>query len=104
MLSTLGVRALKTLALNDHQQLDLSGSLGWQHSLTAVESEEHLAFVAGGPSFAVRSAPLLRDAALVGVQASLALNASTRVNLDYNGQLGGRAKTQGVGLSLNWQF
>ncbi|PVV71671.1 autotransporter outer membrane beta-barrel domain-containing protein, partial [Pseudomonas sp. HMWF011] len=104
VLSTLGVRALKTLALNDHQQLDLSGSLGWQHSLTAVESEEHLAFVAGGPSFAVRSAPLLRDAALVGVQASLALNASTRVNLDYNGQLGGRAKTQGVGLSLNWQF
>ena len=104
VLSTLGVRALKTLALNDHQQLDLSGSLGWQHSLTAVESEEHLAFVAGGPSFAVRSAPLLRDAVLVGVQASLALNASTRVNLDYNGQLGGRAKTQGVGLSLNWQF
>ncbi|CRM65941.1 Extracellular serine protease precursor [Pseudomonas sp. 24 E 13] len=104
VLGTLGVRALKTLALNDHQQLELSGSLGWQHSLTAVESEEHLAFVAGGPSFAVRSAPLLRDAALVGLQASLALSPSTRVNLDYNGQLGGREKTQGVGLSLNWQF
>ena len=52
----------------------------------------------------MRSAPLLRAAALVGVQASLALNASTRVNLDYNGQLGGHEKTQGVGLSLNWQF
>ncbi len=104
VLGTLGLRALKTLALNDHQQLELSGSLGWQHSLSAVESEEHLAFVAGGPSFAVRSAPLLRDAALVGVQASLALSPATRVNLDYNGQLGGRAKTQGVGLSLNWQF
>lgn len=104
VLGTLGLRALKTLALNDHQQLELSGSLGWQHSLTAVESEEHLAFVAGGPSFAVRSAPLLRDAALLGVQASLALSQATRVNLDYNGQLGGRAKTQGVGLSLNWQF
>ena len=104
VLSTLGVRALKSLPLNDHQQLELSGSLGWQHSLTAVESEEHLAFVAGGPSFAVRSSPLLRDAALVGVQASLALSKTTRVNLDYNGQLGGREKTQGVGLSLNWQF
>lgn len=104
VLSTLGMRALKTVALNDHQQLQLSGSLGWQHSLTAIESEEHLAFVAGGPSFAVRSSPLLRDAALVGVQASLALSPVTRVNLDYNGQLGGREKTQGVGLSLNWQF
>lgn len=104
VLSTLGLRALKTLPLNDHQQLELSGSLGWQHSLTAVDSEEHLAFVAGGPSFAVRSSPLLRDAALVGVQASLALSKATRVNLDYHGQLGGREKTQGVGLSLNWQF
>ncbi|MBI6616348.1 autotransporter domain-containing protein [Pseudomonas simiae] len=104
VLSTLGMRALKTVALNDHQQLQLSGSLGWQHSLTAIESEEHLAFVAGGHSFAVRSSPLLRDAALVGVQASLALSPVTRVNLDYNGQLGGREKTQGMGLSLNWQF
>ncbi|PMV25416.1 MULTISPECIES: autotransporter serine peptidase EprS [unclassified Pseudomonas] len=104
VLGTLGVRALKTIALNDHQPLQLSASLGWQHSLTAVESAEHLAFVAGGPSFAVGSSPLLRDAALVGVQASLALSPAMRVNLDYNGQLGGREKTQGVGLSLNWQF
>ncbi|MBV4455562.1 MULTISPECIES: autotransporter serine peptidase EprS [Pseudomonas] len=104
VLGTLGLRALKTLALNDHQQLDLSGSLGWQHSLSAVESEEHLAFVAGGPSFTVRSAPVQRDAALLGAQASLALSPAMRLNLDYNGQLGGRAKTQGVGLSLNWQF
>ena len=104
VLSTLGLRAAKTFSLNDRQQLDVSGSLGWQHSLSAVESEEHLAFVAGGPSFAVQSSPLMRDAALVGVQASLALSKSTRVNLDYTGQLAGREKIQGVGLSLNWQF
>lgn len=104
VLSTLGVRASKTLPLNDRQQLDVSGSLGWQHSLSAVKSEEHLGFVAGGPSFAVQSSPLLRDTALVGVQASLALSKNTRVNLDYTGQLAGREKIQGVGLSLNWQF
>lgn len=104
VLSTLGLRAAKTFPLSDRQQLDVSGSLGWQHSLSAVESEEHLAFVAGGPSFAVQSSPLMRDAALVGVQASLALSESTRVNLDYTGQLAGREKIQGVGLSLNWQF
>ncbi|WP_458752913.1 autotransporter serine peptidase EprS [Pseudomonas brenneri] len=103
-LGTLGLRALKTLALNDQQQLELSASLGWQHSLSPVESEEHLAFVAGGPSFAVRSTPLQRDAALVGLKASLALNAATRVNLDYSGQLASREKNQGVGLSLDWQF
>ncbi len=103
-LGTLGLRALKTLALNDRQQLELSGSLGWQHSLTPVESEEHLAFVAGGPSFAVQSTPLQRDAALVGLKASLALGAATRINLDYSGQLGSKEKNQGVGLSLDWQF
>ncbi len=103
-LGTLGLRALKTLALNDQQQLELSASLGWQHSLSPVESEEHLAFVAGGPSFAVRSTPLQRDAALVGLKASLALNAATRINLDYSGQLASREKNQGVGLSLDWQF
>ncbi|WP_051903273.1 autotransporter serine protease [Pseudomonas fluorescens] len=103
-LGTLGLRALKTLPLNDRQQLELSGSLGWQHSLSPVESEEHLAFVAGGPSFAVRSTPLQRDAALVGLKASLALSDSTRINLDYSGQLASREKNQGVGLSLDWQF
>ncbi|MBN0980357.1 autotransporter domain-containing protein [Pseudomonas hygromyciniae] len=103
-LGTLGLRALKTLSLNDQQQVELSGSLGWQHSLTPVESEEHLAFVAGGPSFAVRSTPLQRDAALVGLKASLALSDTTRVNLDYNGQLGAKENNQGVGLSLDWQF
>ena len=69
-----------------------------------MESEEHLAFVAGGPGFAVRSTPLQRDAALVGVKASLALNAATRINLDYSGQLGAKENNQGVGLSLDWQF
>lgn len=46
----------------------------------------------------------MRDAALVGVQASLALSRDVRVNLDYNGQLASREKLHGVGLSLNWQF
>ena len=103
-LSTLGLRALKTVPLNDRQQLELSGSLGWQHSLTPVESEEHLAFVAGGPSFAVQSTPLQRNATLVGLKASLALSETTRVNLDYSGQLGAKENNQGVGLSLDWQF
>ncbi|MGY2288329.1 autotransporter serine peptidase EprS [Pseudomonas sp. SDO528_S397] len=104
VLSTLGIRGVKNLMLNDRQPLALSGSLGWQHSVSPVASQEHLGFVAGGPAFAVQSTPLLRDAALVGLQASLALSQATQVNLDYSGQLGGGQRTQGVGLSLNWQF
>ncbi|KOY02484.1 autotransporter serine peptidase EprS [Pseudomonas nunensis] len=104
VLSTLGLRALKTVNLSGQQQLDLSGSLGWQHNLSSVDSEQHLAFASGGTAFAVESSPLMRDAALVGAHASLALSRDIRLNLDYTGQLASREKSHGVGLSLNWQF
>ncbi|TFH79784.1 autotransporter serine protease [Pseudomonas kribbensis] len=104
VLSTLGVRAIKTINLSGSQTLDVSGRLGWQHSLTDIESEQHLRFASGSAPYSVESSPLVRDAALVGVQASLALSRDVRVNLDYNGQLASREKSHGVGLSLNWQF
>ncbi|VVM58152.1 autotransporter serine protease [Pseudomonas fluorescens] len=104
VLSTLGVRAIKTFNLSPAQSLDVSGHLGWQHSLSDIDSEQHLRFASGGTPYAVESSALVRDAALVGVQASLALSKDVRVNLDYNGQLASREQLHGVGLSLNWQF
>ncbi|MBX8621419.1 autotransporter domain-containing protein [Pseudomonas glycinae] len=104
VLSTLGVRAIKTFDLPSAQKLEVSGHLGWQHSLTDIDSEQHLRFASGSAPYTVESSPLVRDAALVGVQASLALARDVRVNLDYTGQLASREKQHGVGLSLNWQF
>jgi subtilase-type serine protease len=104
VLSTLGVRAIKTFNLSPGQSLDVSGHLGWQHSLSDIDSEQHLRFASGGTPYSVESSALVRDAALVGVQASLALSKDVRVNLDYHGQLANREKLHGVGLSLNWQF
>nr|BAA36467.1 serine protease homologue [Pseudomonas fluorescens] len=104
VLSTLGVRALKTLNVSDHQQLELSGTLGWQHNLSSIDSERHLAFASGSPSFSVESSPMVRDAALVGARVSLALSKDAKVNLDYNGLLASKEKVHGVGLSLDWAF
>ncbi|WP_247267438.1 MULTISPECIES: autotransporter serine peptidase EprS [Pseudomonas] len=104
VLSTLGVRAVKRFNLSTQQALDVSGHLGWQHSLSDIDAEQHLRFASGSTPYAVGSSALVRDAALVGVQASLALSKDVRVNLDYNGQLANREKSHGVGLSLNWQF
>ncbi|RON61730.1 autotransporter outer membrane beta-barrel domain-containing protein [Pseudomonas fluorescens] len=104
VLSTLGVRVLKTFNLSAQQSLDVSGHLGWQHSLSAIDSGQHLRFASSGTPYSVESSALLRDAALVGAQASLALSKDVRVNLDYTGQLASREKSHGVGLSLNWQF
>ncbi|MBB6152924.1 subtilase-type serine protease [Pseudomonas sp. JAI115] len=104
VLSTLGVRAVKRFNLPTQQALDVSGHLGWQHSLSDIDAEQHLRFASGSTPYSVESSALVRDAALVGVQASLALSNDVRVNLDYNGQLANREKSHGVGLSLNWQF
>ncbi|WP_095077087.1 autotransporter serine protease [Pseudomonas sp. Irchel s3h17] len=104
VLGTLGVRALKTINLSGQQALDLAGTLGWQHTLSGTDSQDHLAFASGGPTFAVESTPLARDAALVGVQAGLALARDVRLNLDYSGRLASDESSHGVGLSLNWQF
>ena len=104
VLSTLGVRALKTVAISDRHKVDLSGSLGWQHNLSDTDSSQHLAFAAGGSSFGIESSPLVRDAALVGAHARVALSKEASVSLDYSGQLASREKSHGVGLSLNWQF
>lgn len=104
VLSTLGVRALKTFNLSDHQALDVSGTLGWQHNLSATDSARHLAFASGSTTFAVESSPMVRDAALVGARASLALSKDARLNVDYNGLLASKEKIHGVGLSLDWAF
>lgn len=103
-LGTLGVRAMTRIALTDRQAFDLAGSLGWQHDLSGIDSEQHLAFASGGDRFAIESAPLVRDAALVGVHASLALSEAASVSLNYSGQLAAREKSHGVGLSLDWRF
>jgi subtilase-type serine protease len=104
VLSTLGLRASKAIALSDQQQLELSGTLGWQHNLGNTRSEDHLAFVNGNTAFSVQSVSMDRNAAVVGARAGWALGRDTRLNLDYNGLLGSREKDHGLGLTLDWQF
>jgi subtilase-type serine protease len=104
VLSTLGLRASKVLALSDKQQLELSGTLGWQHNLSSTQSEDHLAFANGNTAFSVQSVSLDRNAAVIGARAGLAVAQDVRVSLDYNGLIGSNEKDHGVGLRLDWQF
>ncbi|KAA0987163.1 autotransporter serine protease [Pseudomonas sp. ANT_J28] len=104
VLSTLGLRASKAIALSDKQQLELSGTLGWQHNLSNTRSEDHLAFANGNTAFSVQSVSLDRNAAVVGARAGLAVAQDVRLSLDYNGLLGSNEKDHGVGLTLDWQF
>ncbi|NBF11254.1 autotransporter domain-containing protein [Pseudomonas sp. Fl4BN1] len=103
-LSTLGMRAGQRLPLANGQALELSATLGWQHNLSATGSDQHLAFAAGGGEYNVQSLSLERDAAVIGARAGVALGRGARVNLDYNGVLGSKDKSHGVGLTLDWAF
>lgn len=103
-LSTLGMRAGKQLQLSGGQTVELSATLGWQHNLSSTGSDQHLAFAGQGDAYKVQALSLDRDAAVVGARAGISLGRQARVNLDYNGLLGSRDKSHGVGLSLDWAF
>ncbi|CRI55396.1 membrane protein [Pseudomonas sp. CCOS 191] len=103
-LSTLGMRVGKQLQLSSGQALELSATLGWQHNLSSTGADQHLAFAGQGDTYKVQALSLDRDAAVVGARAGIAVGRQARVNLDYNGLLGSRDKSHGVGLTLDWAF
>lgn len=103
-LSTLGMRAGKQLQLSSGQAVELAATLGWQHNLSSTGADQHLAFAGQGDTYKVQALSLDRDAAVVGARVGIALSRQARVNLDYNGLLGSRDKSHGVGLTLDWAF
>lgn len=103
-LSTLGMRAGKQLQLSSGQAVELAATLGWQHNLSSTGADQHLAFAGQGDTYKVQALSLDRHAAVVGARVGIALSREARVNLDYNGLLGSRDKSHGVGLTLDWAF
>ncbi|MBH9330989.1 autotransporter domain-containing protein [Pseudomonas aeruginosa] len=102
--TTLGLRAKRHFELDAERRLALSSTLGWRHNLSDTTPQRHLAFASGSQPFSVESVALSRDAALLGVDASLAVNREVSVRLGYNGLLGSREKDHGVGLAVDWRF
>ncbi|HCE8279668.1 TPA: autotransporter domain-containing protein [Pseudomonas aeruginosa] len=102
--TTLGLHAKRHFELDAGRRLALSGTLGWRHNLSDTTPQRHLAFASGSQPFSVESVALSRDAALLGVDASLAVNREVSVRLGYNGLLGSREKDHGVGLAVDWRF
>ncbi|MCO7520480.1 MULTISPECIES: autotransporter serine protease [unclassified Pseudomonas] len=103
-LSTLGLRGRQQWQLGPQQDLQLAASIGWQHRLSGTQDSEHLAFAGSDQAFRVHTAPALRDAALVGLQARLGLARDLDLSLDYQGRLASREQQHGAGLSLQWRF
>ncbi|WP_407655474.1 autotransporter domain-containing protein [Burkholderia alba] len=102
--STLGVRGATGLALTSALQLTLEGSAGWQHALTSGRPVGSLAFATGSSVFTVSSVPVAKDAAVVSLNAGLALGRNGRLSVGYSGSLASRQSDHAVQGSLNWKF
>ena len=103
-IATLGVRGSVPLMTGDRIQLALRGGLGWRHASATSRLKRQLGFVAGGVPFAVRGAPIARDA--LGVQAGIDIDMGPKAKLSvlYDGQLAAGASDNGARLNLSLRF
>ena len=103
-IAMLGVRGSVPLMTGDRIRLALRGGLGWRHAFGNITPEAQLGFVAGGAPFAVRGAPIARDA--LGVQAGIDIDMGPKAKLSvlYDGQLAAGANDNGARLNLSLRF
>jgi outer membrane autotransporter protein len=97
--STVGARAAWQIA----SHLDLHGELDWQHAFGDTMPERTLQFVAGGPTFTERGAPVAKNAGLGKI--GLGWHAGrTSIDADYEGLSGGGVKDEAAKLSISVVF
>jgi outer membrane autotransporter protein len=78
-------------------------SAGWLHAIGDVSPDTSLRF-AGGSAFKTQTAPLARDAAVLGAGVDYLIGQQTTLGVAYSGQLGQHADTQAVRGNVSWRF
>jgi fibronectin-binding autotransporter adhesin len=101
-ITTVGIRPSTRISLGS-AKATLRGTLGWRHAFGDVASTSTNAF-AGGDPFAVRGAPLARDAAVAEVGLDMGLGSAGQVSFTYGGQFSGRTTDQRLRLDLRVRF
>jgi uncharacterized protein with beta-barrel porin domain len=104
--TTLAVSAQRGFALNERVRMTVTGRLGWSHEFADNAAGVTASFQGlNGSGFALSSAPIGRDAALVGLVADVDV-ASWPVALfiGYGGAISGNSNAQSfnAGLRLTW--
>jgi subtilase-type serine protease len=99
----LGVRVERRIALSETVTLVPSAQIGWLHEYLDTQGTIRAAFIgAPGAAFGVRSAPVGRDAAVIGLRASLEMNGPVSVYAGYSGALNGSSTVQTVAAGLRF--
>jgi autotransporter-associated beta strand protein len=103
--TTIGADLGSSIGLGNERKLDLAVRLGWMHEFADVARPITAAFAgAPGNSFTVFGATPLRNAAVVGLQATTTIAAATQIYLRYDGEIatGTDNHAINVGVRMSW--
>ncbi len=103
--TTIGADLGSSIGLGNERKLDLAVRLGWMHEFADVARPITAAFAgAPGNSFTVFGATPLRNAAVVGLQATTTIAAATQIYLRYDGEIASGTDNHAinVGLRMSW--
>ena len=103
--TTIGADLGSSIGLGNERKLDLAVRLGWMHEFADVARPITAAFAgAPGNSFTVFGATPLRNAAVVGLQATTTIAAATQIYLRYDGEIatGTDNHALNIGLRMSW--
>lgn len=103
--TTLGVRLRQTLSFLEmaKNKAAIRALAGWMHAIGDVNPETSLRF-AGSSAFKAQSAPLARDAAVLGAGVDYLIGDQTTLGVAYTGQVGKHADTQAVRGNVSYRF
>jgi subtilase-type serine protease len=107
--SVLAARVERRVAVGETMALVPTARIGWLHEFadtvgTATASFAAASSVGGGAPFGVDSAPVGRDAALIGLGATLQTGGPVSLYLGYTGAFAQNANAQTItgGVSVTW--
>jgi outer membrane autotransporter protein len=103
--TTIGADLGASIGIGDTKTVDLALRLGWLHEFADTGRPITAAFAgAPGNSFTVFGATPLRNAAVVGLQATTTIAAATQIYLRYDGEIatGTDNHALNVGVRMSW--
>jgi outer membrane autotransporter protein len=103
--TTIGADLGSSIGLGNERKLDLAVRLGWMHEFADVARPITAAFAgAPGNSFTVFGATPLRNAAVVGLQATTTIAPATQIYLRYDGEIatGTDNHALNIGVRMSW--
>ncbi|ELY2040231.1 autotransporter domain-containing protein [Enterobacter ludwigii] len=97
--STLGMRGVTKLPKN----VNLYGSLGWQHAYGDKNTSSRMAF-AGSDAFITQGQAVDEDVMVGDIGVSVQLSRAATLDVGYQGQLGQDTRINSVNANLRWSF